>query len=99
MKKIFLLCLPFLTIILLSCQGTDNDLKPNLKYQKNLSTAKKFFELFLTKYFCNKINFKEFCVVKSIKNIFFPISFFNLSHDSTLIIIFFFIMFLKLFFF
>tara|TARA_B110000459_G_scaffold19469_1_gene18807 strand:- start:538 stop:879 length:342 start_codon:yes stop_codon:yes gene_type:complete len=48
MKKIFLLCLSFLTVILFSCQGTDNDPKPNLKYQKNLSTAKKFFELFLT---------------------------------------------------
>ena len=48
MKKIFLLCLPFFTLILFSCQGISNDPKPNLKYQKNLSTAKKFFELFLT---------------------------------------------------
>ena len=40
MKKILILSLPFLTVILFSCQDNDIASKSNLKYQNNLSTIR-----------------------------------------------------------
>jgi len=48
MKKSILLLLPLFAFVLFSCQETKQEIKPNLKFEKNLATAKNFFELFLT---------------------------------------------------